>query len=258
MSRFVSDTVHRAVILSAGQGKRLRPLTEGCPKCALRIGDRTLIEWQIDALLEAGFERIHPVLGYNAAQVDAILRQRYDSQRVASIFNPFFDVADNLGSCWMARDRMTEDFLLLNGDTLFDRRILTRLLNSPRAAVTLAVDHKPAYDDDDMKVQTEGDRLMAVGKDLAPSRASGESIGMLLFRDRGPDIFARALDDAVREPSGLRRWYLWVIDSLARSGLVRTCSVDGLAWAELDFPKDLVDLEALVGGGLPAGQAAQS
>jgi len=248
MSRFVSDRTRRAVILSAGQGKRLRPLTDGCPKCALSIGGQLLIEWQINALLEAGFEHIHPVLGYEAAKVQAVLDERYHHRQVEPIFNPFFDVADNLGSCWMARTAMTENFLLLNGDTLFDQRILTRLLNSPQVPITLAVDRKPAYDDDDMKVQIDGDRLMAVGKDLAPSRANGESIGMLLFRGSGPAAFSQALDEAMREPSGTRRWFLWVIDSLARSRNVHTCAIDGLPWAELDFPKDIADLEALVAG----------
>lgn len=249
MNRFISTTVRRVIILSAGQGKRLRPLTDGCPKCALDIGGKTVIEWQIDALLNAGLEEIHPVLGYGAAEVEVLLARRYGKDQVRPLFNPFFEVADNLGSCWMARGKMTEDFLLLNGDTLFDPGILTRLLNSPRADITLAVDHKTHYDDDDMKVQLDGERLQAVGKDLTPSRANGESIGMVLFRDAGPAIFANALDDAVRDPTGLRRWYLWVINSLARSGAVRTCSIAGLRWAELDFPKDLADMEALVCSG---------
>ena len=256
MTRFAATDVRRAVILSAGQGRRLRPLTEGCPKCALPIGGRALIEWQIDALLAAGIDRIHPVLGYGADEVEAVLARRYPAERVAPIYNPFYDVADNLGSCWLARHLMTEDFLLLNGDTLFEAGVLTRLLNSRRAPITLAVDSKDHYDADDMKVQQDGGRLLGVGKDLSPSRVNGESIGMLLFRDEGPAIFAEALDDAVRDRTARGWWYLWVINALARSGIVRTCSIAGLRWAELDFPEDLPHMEALVAGeGRPSAPA---
>ena len=245
MSRFTSAAVRCAVILSAGQGRRLRPLTDGLPKCALAIGGRTIIERQVDALLDAGIERIHPVLGYGADAVESLLARRYGAGRVEPVFNPFFEVADNLGSCWMARGAMTEDFVLLNGDTLFEPGVLARLLDAPPAPVTVAVDHKPAYDEDDMKVQLDGDRLQAVGKSLPLARADGESIGMLLLRGEGPALFAQALDDAMRDPMGLRQFYLWVIDSLARAGLVSACSIAGLRWAELDFPKDLPDMEAL-------------
>lgn len=257
MSRLGTARPREAIVLSAGQGKRLLPLTADRPKCSLEVGGQWVIHWQIDALLEAGIERVCPVLGYGAERVESSLAARYGRERVQPLFNPFFSVADNLASCWMAREAMQADFLLLNGDTLFEAGVLERLLDSPPAPVTLAVDHKPSYDDDDMKVQLDGRRLVRVGKTLPAAAVNAESIGMMVFRGHGPQLFRDALEEAMRAPSGLRRWYLSVIDALADDDVVQVCSIDGLRWAELDFPADLDDVEAVVTAGASARSLGQ-
>jgi choline kinase len=82
----------------------------------------------------------------------------------------------------MVRHEMTEDFILLNGDTLFEAPIVKSLLNSPVAPITVTVNLKNTYDADDMKVSLEGKRLTHVGKDIPQDKIDGESIGMILFR----------------------------------------------------------------------------
>lgn len=229
----------KAVILSAGQGRRLLPLTEKSPKCALPVHDRPMIAWQVDALFRCGVEPVAVVVGYGAEEVDRLLAERYGADRVRTVHNPFYAVADNLGSCWVARNEMSEDFVLLNGDTLFDADVLRRLLASPERPVTVATDRKDAYDADDMKVIRAGERLLRVGKELDLDRVNGESIGMILFRGEGPSLFCAAVDRALRRQEALKRWYLSVIDEMAQSLPVWTCSMEGLEWVEVDTPDDL-------------------
>lgn len=236
----------KAIILSAGQGRRLLPLTSQSPKCLLPIQGKTLIEWQIDELARCGIDEITVVVGYGADQVEQRLIERYGPQPIRTLYNPFFTVSDNLASCWMARTEMTEDFLLLNGDTLFESAVVRHLLESSTQAVTLARDHKPAYDADDMKVSLNDDRLIRIGKNLAPSEVDGESIGILLFRGPGPLWFRETIEQALRQPQALKQWYLSVIDDMARSGHVGTLSIQGLRWAEVDCPADLERAEKLV------------
>ena len=107
---------------------------------------------------------------------------------------------------------MTEDFVLLNGDTLFEPAVLERLLASPRRPVTLATDHKSNYDVDDMKVGLSGERLLRVGKDLPKEQTDSESIGLMLFRAQGPGLFRQSLERAARNPGALSQWYLSIID----------------------------------------------
>ena len=236
----------KAVILSAGQGRRLLPLTAKSPKCMVRINGQSILEWQIDELAKCGIEQATVVVGYEAHKVQRRMHRRYGPSRVRTLYNPDYAEADNLVSCWKARDEMTEDFILLNGDTLFEASVLQRLLNSPVRPVTLVTDHKINYDADDMKVVVDGGRVVRIGKDLAPEKVNGESIGMLLFRGEGPALFRIAMEQALREPSARKKWYLSVIDQMAQSMPVWTCSVQGLRWAEVDYPADLKQAQQVV------------
>lgn len=230
----------RAVVLSAGQGRRLLPFTANRPKCLIEIAGRSVLEWQIDGLLAAGIRQITVVVGYGAEQVERVLGERYGAGTIVTLYNPFFEVADNLASCWMARQAIEDEFLLLNGDTLFDLPVLARLLEAPCRPITLAVDRKSSYDSDDMKVCLDGDRLTRIGKTLPEACVDGESIGMLYFRPEGAALFRQALEENMRRPEALRCWYLSIIDQLAQStGKVYVQSIEGLGWGELDFPQDL-------------------
>ena len=230
----------KALILSAGQGSRLLPLTAESPKCLLPIGPLSLIEWQLQSLIACDVDEVVVVTGYRSDKVAETLA-RWDGCGLAirTVFNPFFNVADNLASCWLARHEMDRDFLIINGDTLFEPEILKTVLASPTAPITITIDRKPCYDSDDMKVQVEGDQLLAVGKALAADVTNGESIGMLLFRDNGPGLFADMLDRFMHTPEGLKTWYLRVIDRLAKTGAVRAASIEGNSWGEVDFMEDL-------------------
>ena len=236
----------KAVILSAGQGKRLLPLTADCPKCILPVRGRSLIEWQIDELAKCGINQVTVVLGFRAGKVERILRERYGSQRVRTVYNAAYAVSDNLVSCWTAVDEMNTDFILLNGDTLFEEAVLHRLLETQGHPVTVVVSHKDHYDTDDMKVELDGCRLVRIGKDLLPDQVDGESIGMIMFRDEGPLLFRNALEKALCNPSAQKKWYLSVIDEMARSLTVWTCSIRGLQWCEVDYHEDLKQAEKVV------------
>lgn len=233
-----------AIILSAGQGRRLLPLTESRPKCLLPFHGRALIAWQIDRLLALGIEHVTVVTGFHTNAVERALKTRYGT-RVHILFNPFYQVADNLGSCWIAGAAMGAEFVLLNGDTLFEARLLERLLNAPGAAITVTIDHKAEYDDDDMKVRLDGSRLRHIGKSLPREVVDGESVGMLRFQGPGPALFRAAVDRKLHDADATGCWYLAVIDEIAQRHPVAVQSIAGLAWAEVDYAADYESAKAL-------------
>jgi choline kinase len=232
----------KAIILGAGQGKRLLPLTENLPKALLDVAGKSLAEWQIGELHKCGVTEILFVSGFNAAALSnalAACAPRYPGCTLRCINNPDYATSDNLVSCWVARAEMTEDFVLLNGDTLFRAPLFRQLLASPPGPVTLAIDHKAHYDDDDMKVCLDGRSLVKIGKTLPAADSHGESIGMILFRGDGPERFAAALEDALSHPRATRQWYLSVIGAMAPSGGVAVEAITGYDWCEVDYPLDL-------------------
>jgi choline kinase len=197
----------KAIVLSAGQGKRLLPLTADEPKCLLPVdGDRGALELQLRALARCGVERAVVAIGFGAHHVERLLREKpVPGLAVETLLNPFYASSDNLATCWLVREQMNEDFLLLNGDTIFEDRVLQRVLEGPPAPITVTIDHKSAYDDDDMKVSIDdGGRLLAIGKTLKLEMVNGESIGLLCFRGAGPKIFREALDRTIQTPGALK------------------------------------------------------
>ena len=236
----------KAIILSAGQGRRLLPLTENLPKCLLPvIGEHSTLELQLWNLAACGVDHVCVMVGFGAGDVEAELGQlSIPGLTLETQYNPFYKVSDNLITCWMARAMMAGDFVLLNGDTLFETAVLETLLASPEAAVTLATNHKRKYDDDDMKVELDGRRLVAVGKTLDTETVDGESIGMMVFRNDGPKLFRNALEAAVRNPAALKAWYLSVICDMAGSGRVETADIGDLWWGEVDCQEDLIEVRS--------------
>lgn len=237
-----------AIILSAGQGKRLLPLTETRPKCMLTVAGKTILEWQVQTLLAAEIGRIFIITGFNSDLVEEHVNDRFgaDMGRIDIIFNPFYSVSDNLASCWMGRHAMDEDFLLLNGDTLFEPALLDTVLASPAAPVTLTIDYKDSYDNDDMRVELQDSMVISVGKTLPDEHTMAESIGLLYFRGEGPALFRDHLDRHMKQGDGLRLWFLSVVDALAGQSLVRACSINGYRWCEIDFKRDLEKAESVV------------
>jgi choline kinase len=244
----------RAIILAAGRGSRLGDLTKDRPKCLLEFGGRPLIDWQLSALAAHGVTDVVVIVGFGAKRVAHYLGEHWPSVRL--LHNPFYDVSDNLASLWLAREEMVGDMIVLNGDTLVSPEIVSRALQGAAAPITVTIDRKPAYDADDMKVQLDGTRLLAIGKTLPPDQAHAESIGMLLFREGGTFLFRQAIEEAMFDPTTIRRWFLSIIDSLALRAEIRTISIEGLDWSEVDFPADIVAADRLVAGWLAATGAS--
>jgi choline kinase len=238
----------KVIILGAGQGKRLLPLTAEVPKALLDIGGKSLIARQIDAFAACGIDEFVIVTGYAAYRMEEALAAIAHEKNVTirTIYNPFFGVADNLASCWMARGEMTGDFVQVNGDNLFRADLVKFLLDTPPAPVTVAINHKPTYDADDMKVMSDGGRLTEIGKTLPVEAVDAEAIGLYVFRGPGSRAYVEVLDQSMRDPSGLRQWFPSAIGKLAKRIDVRTAAVDGIVWCEIDFPTDLTQARHLV------------
>ncbi|WP_170984377.1 sugar phosphate nucleotidyltransferase [Rhodoligotrophos defluvii] len=238
----------KVLILGAGQGSRLLPLTEDIPKALLDIGGKRLIARQIEAFVSCGVREFVVITGYAVAKMEQALNEIAASLSVSirTVYNPFYSVADNLASCWMARAEMDGDFIQVNGDNVFAADMVERLLSAPAHPVTVAVNHKSAYDADDMKVVLDGGRLVDVGKTLPNEHVHAEAIGFYIFRGNGGALYRQVLERLMREPASLKQWFPFAIGMLAKQVEVRTVPVSDVQWCEVDFPADLEHARRLV------------
>ena len=237
----------KAIILSAGQGSRLGHLTADRPKCLIEFGGRSLLVRQLDTLAANGVDDVVVVTVFRDDQVEAAIARRAGGPKVRTVYNPFYKVADNLGSLFVAKRELTGDCLVWNGDTLVSNALMARVVGNSTPGICVTIDRKPAYDDDDMKVVTDGEgRLHAIGKRLPKGNVNAESIGLLAFRGDGSERFRAAIERAIRTAEGTTIWYLRVIHHIAQKDDVWTLDIQGEEWGEVDFPEDIGSARALV------------
>jgi choline kinase len=235
----------KAIILSAGQGSRLGHLVDDRPKCLIEFAGRSLLDRQLDALAANKVGEAVVVTGFHDELVREAIGRRSGGPLVRTIYNPFYKVADNLGSLFMAREELAGDCLVWNGDTLVSDSLMARVVSNDRPGICVTIDRKESYDDDDMKVIVDPDgRLKAIGKRIAHG-VNGESIGLLAFRSGGAERFRAAIERDIRTPEGTTMWYLRVIHHLAAGTDVWTLDINGEQWGEVDFPGDVTRAEAL-------------
>ena len=251
MPQFVgrwSANMKKAIILSAGQGSRLGHLTDDRPKCLIEFNGRTLLDRQLDALVANGVEEAVVVTGFRDDQIEAALKRRGDAgPSVRTVYNPFYKVADNLGSLFVAKEEIAGDLLVWNGDTLVSNELMRRVVaNGEQDGICITIDRKPSYDEDDMKVVVDGaGRLHAIGKRLDLDEVNAESIGLLAFRGAGAQTFRHAIERAIRTAEGTTIWYLRVIHQIAQDAPVWTLDINGEEWGEVDFPEDVETAQEL-------------
>ena len=237
----------KAIILSAGQGSRLGHLTSNRPKCLIEFGGRTLLDRQLDTLAANGIDEAVVVTGFQDQQVEAAIARRAGGPKVRTIYNPFYKVADNLGSLFIARDELDGDCLVWNGDTLVSDSLMARVIANRQSGICVTIDRKDGYDADDMKVVVDREgRLHAIGKRLPMRNVNAESIGLLGFRGEGAETFRSAIETAIRTPEGTTIWYLRVIHQIAQKDDVWTFDIRGEEWGEVDFPEDVERAQRLV------------
>jgi choline kinase len=218
------------------------------PKCLIDFGGRTLLDRQLDTLESNGVAEAVVVTGFHDELVNEAIGRRSGGPKVRTVYNPFYKVADNLGSLFMARSELSGDCLVWNGDTLVSNSLMAKVVANARPGVCVTIDRKDGYDDDDMKVVVDDDgRLRAIGKRLSAG-VKGESSGLLAFRDGGAERFREAIERDIRTPEGTTIWYLRVIHHLAEQSEVWTLDIEGEEWGEVDFPPDVERARELVAG----------
>ncbi len=223
--------VTQAVILAAGKGSRLNGSNNGSAKCMAKVGDATLIEHQIRTLRSFGIERIVVVVGHEADSVRACA-----GDDCIFVENAQYAETNSLYSLWLARQAVTDSFLLMNCDVLAHPEVYRRLFDADGTA--LAFDSGSGDEPEHMKVHVSDGMLQAISKELPGCLTRGENVGILRFdKDDIPALFKAAGEFIER--GQLNMWSPAAVGRLSQSRPVRCIDVADLDWVEIDFPEDL-------------------
>lgn len=125
-----------ALLLAAGTGSRLRPLTLDAPKCLTVVGGETILGRLVNNLRSQGIRRLVVVTGYLDQQVRDFLQENAAEMQVDYIFNPIYKTTNNIYSLWLARDVIQEPFLLVESDLVFEESMLRGMLTPNKIAIS--------------------------------------------------------------------------------------------------------------------------
>jgi 2-aminoethylphosphonate-pyruvate transaminase len=231
----------KIVILAAGSGRSLYPLTRGRPKALLDVGGVTLLERLLRQAAAHGLQPV-VVVGYEKERVLEVLRAVQPSlpARIEVVENPLFERTNTLCSLGLARVACRgSGFVVADGDLICDDRVMQAVVEEPREAV-LAIDRDRVMGDEEVKVVCgEGGRVVEVGKDLAPAAAHGEFLGLARYSAAAGEALFALVDDLKdgRESA----YYEEAVTRLACEREVATVDVSGLPWVEIDFLADYVE-----------------
>jgi choline kinase len=224
--------VTKAIILAAGVGSRLRPLTSDRPKCLLEVRGRTLIDRQLDALRRYGVTDVIVVVGYCGDQI-----RRHLGDRVRYLDNDRYELTNSLYSLWLAREELVSGALILNSDVLALPLLFERLLQSP-APDAILVERGSAFGPEDMKVMLNGGHVVDFGKDLPDDRTHAHNVGVAKFSGQGAARLAECLERLVAKGHE-NEWAPAAFREFASHWPLIAVATDGLPWIEIDFVEDL-------------------
>ena len=229
----------KALILAAGLGSRLAPITNTCPKSLVPVNGQPILMKQIENLLENGVEDITIISGYKAEVLESRVLEKYPSLRI--IRNDEYESTNNMYSAYLAREAMG-GFLMMNADVFFDASVITALKSCP-APDAVVVD-MGNYLEESMKVIQRDGRLVQISKTIAREDALGSSIDVYKFSQEGAAaFFARCA--AYIEAKGERKLWSEVALNDAMSDVVfQACPLEG-RWFEIDNHDDLAAAEKL-------------
>jgi choline kinase len=230
------------MVLAAGAGRRLRPITDTVPKALAPVdGDTTILDIALRNLAAVELRRVAIVIGYRAEAIEtrqADLESRHGVE-LEFVHNDKAEEWNNAYSLWLARDLFAEEVLLLNGDTVHPVSVEQTMLEARGPRIMLAIDDKKQLADEEMKtVFDERGYLSRITKQMPPEDAFGEYIGATYI----PAATAGKLADALEE-TWKRNPDLYYEDGFQTyadaGGEIGHASVGGTSWVEVDDHADL-------------------
>ncbi len=130
-----NERVTTALLLAAGTGSRLYPLTQKAPKCLTIVNGMSILERLVSNLNRKGFKRLVVVTGHLENHIRDFLGDQAGDMKIEYVFSPRYSTTNNIYSLWMARKVINEPFLILESDLVFDESLLDDMLNPDRIAV---------------------------------------------------------------------------------------------------------------------------
>lgn len=231
----------KALILAAGFGSRLAPITDNCPKSLVPVNGKPILIKQIENLLENGINDITVVSGYKAEILEKAVKEKYSEIKIINSVD--YATTNNMYSAYLGKDTFYgEEFLMMNADVFFDASVIKSLLafKGENAIVT----DIGTYMEESMKVIEKDGRLVEIAKTVTEEDALGCSIDVYKFSATGGKAFFNKCAEYIEDMKELKKWSEVALNDILSEVKFEACPLDG-RWLEIDNHDDLAAAEKL-------------
>lgn len=247
------------VILSAGMGTRLMPLTKEIPKPLLEVNGMTLLERMMKNLMNEDIKEFIVIVGYNKEKVIDLapkLEEKY-SINIKILENEKYDVTNTSVSTYIAskyiEENQADDFILINGDNVVDPEIITRI--AERENTSLIVDNFKDLNEESFKLIIENETfnedksiangtIAEIGKGIDIPSSTGEFIGVSKVSKNDLPKFNEILEDLMEDDK--QNYYDFAYKTLSKISPIDYVLTNGLKWTEIDDHNDWNQAQKLI------------
>lgn len=228
----------KTIICAAGQGTRLLPYTERLPKSLISLDGETIIEYILDSISACGLTDVIITVGHEQEAVIKKIGLTYKGCDITYVYNKDYKITDNLYSMWLCKELIDGDVIFINGDTIFHKEILEKMLKGVDPDC-FAMSTPIIIEDDAMLVHVDAnDNLLEIGKQISKT-ADGEAIGLYKLSSRTRQRYFEIADGFFG--NGPRKvGFVVPLQEMSSIASIRAVRVSNSSWVQID---NVVDLE---------------
>ncbi len=235
----------QVIILAAGKGTRLRPLTKKIPKTLVKVKNKELIKIILNSLDKKFISEVLIVVGYKFEKIKKVVGQKYKGIKVKYLYNPLFFKTNSTYSMWLASPLIKNNIIIINADTIFDKKILNFLIKS-KYENALSVDDniKLPLPAEAMKVTLKNKKIIDVSKKIKKEKTHGDAIGLYKFNKNGVKHLKKKLDKLVII-NNTKNLFTLAVKNMLKTVNIYSVSTMKKKWIEIDDLKDLKNAKKL-------------
>ena len=230
----------KAIILAAGVGLRIKPLTDNCPKCLLKVGDNTILEMMISHIQNCGINEIIFVVGYLKEQIKCYVKTKFPDLNVSFVTNDKYAETNTGYSLMLVKDFIQDSgFIKFDGDVVFDKKILKKLIECKHDNC-LCIDKNINIDAEEIKVIMDNqNRILKANKTVNPKDAVGESMGIEKISKETAKLLFKELELMMQDKKNHQEYYEDAYERLIVNNVpFYALDISGLKWVEIDTRED--------------------
>ncbi len=234
------------LILAAGMATRLRPLTQNMPKCLLKLNNKPILQYIIENLFDNNIEKIIIVTGFLEDKIKGFIKKNYDLNNFVFITNKDYADTNNAYSLLLARNKIEKDFVLLDSDIIFDKKIISLITKEIKGTMLAIKRHNLAEEEIKVVMDKEGE-IKEIGKEVPVEKAFGESIGIEYFPQEYITPLFNTLEKRIIKEKRYSEFYEASFQEMIKQGhKFYGVDIGQLEAIEIDFKEDLKKAEQIV------------